>query len=243
MDSIAFFCLSYKNPKRRENLRHVFDKMGLSVNFYDGVGIDDPRVNGRQLDTNTTRAWSIMYGHLDMLRLFFETGKEFGVFCEDDILIRRDFGMHLKQIVSHFKELNLDVLLLGLLCSNPNFRHYSNFPEKIPNSNIPEDYPFKYYGYNSNPESAVWGTQMYMLHRNQAHFLINKYSNNYADRTITDKSLVHFSADWTITKEGEKAIIFPLVAIENYEAEYEDEGQNTCRKTCYNLFYSNEIFG
>lgn len=84
---------------------------------------------------------------------------------------------------------------------------------------------------------------MYMLHRKQAQFLINKYSENYADKTIIDKSLVHFSADWTITKEGEKAIIFPLVAIENYDSEYEDEGQDNCRKKCHHIFYSKEIFG
>lgn len=189
-----------------------------------------------------------MYGHLDMLRLFLEAGTQFGVFCEDDILVRRDFGQHLPQIVEHFKELELDVLLLGNLCSNPDFRYFSNFPERLTrplseSSAFSTPYPFKYYAYNSDPESAVWGTQMYMLHRSQAHFLLQKYANGYSDKTIFDKSLVHFSADWTITKEGTKAIIYPLVAIENYEAEYEDEGQNICRKKCHHLFYSEEIFG
>jgi hypothetical protein len=221
-----------------------------------------------------------MYGHLDMLRLFLNEGTKFGIFCEDDILIRRDFGDHLPQIVAHFKELELDVLLLGNLCSNPNFRYCSNFPERHYHSTLERSasstleqpasstleqsaplapsqsassapsqsassapYPFKYYAYDSNPESAVWGTQMYMLHRDQAQFLLQKYANGYSDQTIFDKSLVHFSADWTITKEGEKAIIYPLVAIENHEAEYEDQGQNTCRKKCHHLFYSEEIFG
>jgi GR25 family glycosyltransferase involved in LPS biosynthesis len=244
MDSVAFFCLSYNNPKRRENIRTIFADRGLSAHFYDGVGLDDPRIKGRPLDANTQRVWSIMYGHLDMLRLFLESDKELGVFCEDDILVRRDFGKHLAQIVAHFRELRLDVLLLGNLCSNPNFRFCSNFPERRVETETSKDvYPFKYYAYDSNPESAVWGTQMYMLHREQARFILNKYSEEYADRTVTDKSLVHFSADWTITKEGEKAIIYPLVAIENYEAEYEDEGQNTCRKKCRHLFYSEEVFG
>lgn len=119
MESVAFFCLSYKNTKRRETLRRIFDAQRLSVHFYDGVGIDDPRVKDRPLEKNTMRAWSIMYGHLDMLQLFLESDKEIGVFCEDDILIRRDFRTHLAQIVSHFKELQLDVLLLGLLCFKP----------------------------------------------------------------------------------------------------------------------------
>ena len=256
-------------------MKRAFLERGLDAHFYDGVGPDDRRIRGRPLDTNTKRAWSIMYGHLDMLRLFLNEGTKFGIFCEDDILIRRDFGQHLPQIVEHFKELKLDVLLLGNLCSNPDFRYCSNFPERHYHSTLErsaplaplapsqsalkepsqsalkepsqsalkEPYPFKYYAYDSNPESAVWGTQMYMLHRDQAQFLLQKYANGYSDQTIFDKSLVHFSADWTITKEGEKAIIYPLVAIENYEAEYEDDGQNICRKKCHHLFYSEEIFG
>jgi hypothetical protein len=82
-----------------------------------------------------------------------------------------------------------------------------------------------------------------MLHRDQVRFLLDKYANGYSDKTIYDGSLVHFSADWTITKEGTKAIIHPLVAIEKYEDTHEDAGQNTCRKLCYHLFYSEEIFG
>jgi hypothetical protein len=84
---------------------------------------------------------------------------------------------------------------------------------------------------------------MYLLHRSHAKFLLSKYADGYADRTIKDKSLVHFSADWTLTKEGEKAIIHPLVAIENAEAEYEDKHQDSCRKKCYSIFYSPELFG
>jgi len=240
-NTVSIFCLSHKNPRRRENLKKIFSERGLHVHFYEGVDQEDPRIKGRPLDGNTSRAWSIMYGHLDMLRLFLETDSQFGVFCEDDILIRRDFGIHLPQIIENFKELGLDVLLLGNLSSNPEFRNCSNFPERqITNSG---SFPFKYYAYDSNPESAVWGTQMYMLHRDQVRFLLDKYANGYSDKTIYDGTLVHFSADWTITKEGTKAIIHPLVAIENYEDAHEDAGQNTCRKLCYQLFYSEEIFG
>jgi GR25 family glycosyltransferase involved in LPS biosynthesis len=254
-NKISIFCLSHNNLKRRERLKRVFSERGLEARFYDGVGPDDPRISGRPLRPNVQRAWSIMYGHLDMLQLFLEAGTPFGIFCEDDILIRRDFGVHLPQILEHFKELKLDVLLLGNLCSNPNFRFCSNFPEMVTSSlsmlsapsepfqSAPkEPYPFKYYAYDSNPESAVWGTQMYMLHRDQAQFLVQKYANGYSDATLSDKSLVHFSADWTITKEGTKAIIYPLVAIESYETEYADAGQDACRKACHKLFYSEKVF-
>jgi GR25 family glycosyltransferase involved in LPS biosynthesis len=236
----GIYCLSYNNPKRRVQIQSKFESQGLAVQFYDGVSPTDPRIQGRPLAPNIQRAWSIMYGHLDMLRLFVNSGKEFGIFCEDDILIRKDFCGNLAQILSHFVELRLDVLLLGCLCSNPDFMKYSNFPERPITDGA--THPFRYYAYDSNPSSAVWGTQMYLLHKSHAEFLLEKYAHGYADLTIQDKSLVHFSADWTITKEGEKAVIHPLVAIENAEAEYEDEYQGICRKKCYRLFYSSDLF-
>jgi GR25 family glycosyltransferase involved in LPS biosynthesis len=236
------FCLSHKNEKRKNRIAEMFAKQQIGVHFYEGVDYNtDPRIVGRPLDKNTKRSWSIMYGHLDMLRRFAETNAEFGVFCEDDIIVRKDFNKYLPHLIDNFKELKLDVLLLGNLCSNPDFRFCSNFPEMhISDYSI---HPFRYYAYDSNPESAVWGTQMYMLHRDQAKYLVLKYSNGYADRTLGDAALVPFSADWTITKEGPKAIIFPLVAIENNELDYEDLGQDHCRKKCYSVFYSEDIFG
>lgn len=221
-------------------IQTVFDSQHIRPRFYGGVGPDDPRIAGRPLDENTRRCWSIMYGHLDMLRLFVESGKPYAIFCEDDILVRRDFGQQLPGILANFRRLNLDVLLLGCLCSNSEFRYYSNFPEL----RVEEGGVFQYYGYDSNPDSAVWGTQMYLIHRGHAIHILSKYADNgYADRTISDKSLTPFSADWTITKDApNKALIYPLVAIENYEMEYTDEGQDLCRKKSYRLFYSADTY-
>lgn len=223
-------------------MKRMFTSQSLEVEFYDGVDKDDPRIAGRPLDHNTQRCWSIMYGHLDMLKMFAESAdnKEYGIFCEDDILIRKDFAVHLPTILSHFIYFGLNVLLLGCLCSNRDFRKYSNFPERRA---PPGPCPFTYYSYNADPESAVWGTQMYMLSRSQARHLISRYADGWADRAIADKSMTPFSADWTITKDGEKAIIYPLVAIENNDGgDYADPGQDECRKKCREIFYSADLF-
>lgn len=228
---VGIYCLSHNNEKRRDWMRRMFTSQNLNPVFYDGVDVADPRIRDRGLDANTERCWSIMYGHLDMLLLFLDSDHSHAVFCEDDILVRKDFGHNLQNIVRDFVELRLDVLLLGCLCSNRDFRQYSNFPQRptIHSS------AFQYYAYDSNPDSAVWGTQMYMLHRAQAKYLLDKYSRGYNGR-------VPFSADWTITKEGEKAIIYPLVAIEDCSVDYDDKGQDECRKKCYGIFYSDELF-
>ena len=239
---LDIFCLSYKNAERMTRITELFANQNLSVRFYGGVDYStDARIVGRPLDQNTKRCWSIMYGHLDMLRLFVESGKPFGIFCEDDIIVRKDFSKCLPHIIENFKELDLDVMLLGNLCMNPDFRKYINFPEVfISDYSV---HPFRYYAYDSNPESGVWGTQMYILKRSQAIRLIDKYYYGYADLTLVDNTLTPFSADWTITKGGRKALIYPLVAIEDNKTEYSDLGQEICRKTNYKLFYSKEIFG
>ena len=38
-----------------------------------------------------TRNWSIMLSHMEMIRLFYESGYEYSVICEDDIYIHKDF--------------------------------------------------------------------------------------------------------------------------------------------------------
>jgi hypothetical protein len=68
---------------------------------------------------------------------------------------------------------------------------------------------------------------MYMLSRAQAQRIIEKYANGYADRFLANPNEVFppFSADWTITKEGNRRIVYPMLAIEDGKSNYDDEGQ------------------
>lgn len=237
---VEIYCLSYKNAENAKNMTRVFAEQNLDVHFYGGVEYTDPRIRGRSLPPNTQRCWSIMYGHLDMIQLFLQSGNEYGIFCEDDILVRKDFSMHLPNIIRDFADLKLDVLLLSYLCA-VDYRHYSNFPE-IPISDY-SVHPFRYYAYDSKPETCVWGTQMYLLNRQYAQYVVDTYSKDYADKSLCENTPTPFSADWTITKDGNKAMIYPLVSIENCQTSYSDKHQQSCRQKCYDLFYSPDIFG
>jgi hypothetical protein len=77
-----------------------------------------------------------------------------------------------------------------------------------------------------------WGTQMYMISRKQCIYLLDKYTNGYLERSLENPEMIPFSADWTITKEGKRALLYPLRVIENGSMEYEDEWQDKCRKLC-----------
>ena len=36
-----------------------------------------------------SRVWSITYGHLDMIQMFLQSNDEYGIMCEDDLVIHR----------------------------------------------------------------------------------------------------------------------------------------------------------
>ena len=225
MNEIGFYCLSYKN-KKREQIEKVLNALNIKANIHSGV-----EVTNDKLEQNTKRCWSICYGHLDMINTFYNSEYKYGIFCEDDIIIRNDFMKHLPSIIENFNDLKLDILLLGYLCENP-IDTYCNFPL------IKESPPFKYLGY---PEE-LWGTQLYLISKSHAFNVLNKYNSDYANKTIDDKSLKPFAADWTITKEGNRALIYPLIAIENKNDDPREYAYQRCHISCYNFSYDKNLF-
>jgi hypothetical protein len=101
-------------------------------------------------------------------------------------------------------------MLLGYLISYIIGERHDGF------SSLYEGTTYRYYGYA--PET-IWGTQMYMMTRKHAKYIIDKYSSPEANPDV------HFSADWTITQEGERRIVYPMLAIEDGKTTYNDAGQ------------------
>jgi len=230
-----FYCLSFNNPTRKENMTRRFNTAGINCKFYEGVNEQDYRLK----DRNDTYGWSCMYGHLDMINdFYYNTVKPFGVFCEDDIFIHKNLKNLLPTIMVDFYYMNLDVLLLGYL-----------LPFKLDTQINYQHFPIKYVSPNSKntyyhyPDD-VWGTQMYMLSRDSAKKLLDKYgfSSGYADRTINDKNITPFSADWTLTKDGNRVLISQIMATEDNQNHYGHEGQRIFHQNCFNANFDPELF-
>jgi len=222
MDKIEVYCLNYNNPERNKSMTERFERLDISCNFYHGVGKDDQRFE--QIPIN--EPYSIMYGHLDMIYHFYHhTDKPYGIFCEDDILIHKDFKQYLPKIMDDFQTLNLDVLLLGYLVTC-NINHEMNL--KVNNENN-EDFSYKYY----NVSNDIWGAQMYILSRENAKRLLDKYAIGYLEQVIQDSSLTPFSADHSITKDGKRALLYPLLVIEDGMKNYDHFGQKFFHYQCY----------
>jgi GR25 family glycosyltransferase involved in LPS biosynthesis len=244
-ENYQFYCLSFNNPVRKANMERRFKTAGIDCIMYEGVPPEDNRIEklGRG---HIQTIWSCMYGHLDMISDFVQnTEKEFGIFCEDDIYIHKDLKKLMPQIMKDFNHLQLDVLLLGYLL---HFRVEKNngYPEyalKNPLDNSSPSCDSEIYSYHNYPD-GVWGTQMYMLSRTSAKTLLNKYdfSSGYAERTLHDPTLVPFTADWTITKDGNRALITPILAVEDNQTNYEHEGQRNFHRACFDNHFVSELF-
>ena len=184
-------CLNYNNPVRKESMTQRFHTVGISdFTMHPGVSISNPRINPTDHE-NVKRCHSCMFGHLNMIQSFINTSNaEYGIFCEDDILIDADFMNRINPVIADFAKQNLDVLLLGYLVT----RAIVEQPQYQGES-------YRYYDYEME---YIWGTQMYMLSRAQARRIVNKYTCLEAPAMYDP-----FSADWTITKEGNRRIVYP----------------------------------
>jgi hypothetical protein len=139
-----------------------------------------------------------------------------------------------------FQTLQLDVLLLGYLVvekiDSGDFIGVKLKKNGIFSNEINQS---KYYIYTYPNE--IWGAQMYMLSRENAKNLLDKYYVGYFQKTLLDKTLTPFSSDWTITKDGNAALLYPLLVIENNEKKYNDNGQCNLHYSCYQNHYIKEV--
>jgi len=237
--TLDIYCLNFTNTPQEKNERRIimekkFDHFQLPVHFYSGVSSRDKRICFIE-NENMRRTWSICYGHLDMMNHFVNhSNKDYMILCEDDIIIHKEFVKKLPLAIDVMKKHSLDILLLGYLCSNP-VDKYSNFPQ-IQTEHSSET--FKVMEYIQD----TWGAQMYIVTKLQAIKMLTKFYIDYAEKTLTDTSLIPFSADWLLTKDGKRALIYPLLVLENGHADYEDEGQMLSRINCFNFSFKKNTF-
>lgn len=221
-----FYCLSFNNEKRKKSMENRFKNLDIECKFYHGIKHTDKRLKYAKNKFNI-RQWSMTYGHLDIIHdFYYHSNNEYAVICEDDILIHKDFNEIIKKVVSDFNILNLDILLLGYIV-----------PYKIGYDNITSNYSLKYpmylhspFKYHEYPE-YLSGCHMYMINKDFAKYLLDKYYNKFAG---FDDSV--FIVDKTIIKEGNRALLYPMLAIENGEFQ-EDKYHKLCNKIHYNEFY------
>jgi len=225
LEYCKFYCLSYDINKRNE-MKQRFKELNIKCHFYGGVQHNDERINKKTYNKSKKRQLSMLYGHLDIIQDFFNSdSKKYAVICEDDIIIHKNIKNILQKVIIDLNILNLDILLLSYM-----------MPYKMDNSGLFVNYKLKrdmpnnsFYKYHDYPKFLL-GTQMYIITRQYAKFILENYYskknklNNYL--YICDKMIIH---------NGNKALIYPMLAIENENQE--DAYHQLCHKIHYDECY------
>jgi GR25 family glycosyltransferase involved in LPS biosynthesis len=232
-DLCYFSCLNFRDETRKKEMSERCKILNIDCQLYQGVSLDDERIKTKSDTEYDKRLLSATYGHLDMIyKFYYETNKEYGIFCEDDICIHKNLTHDLTDIIIDMKEQKLDMILLGYLCNFKIEDYFTHFDVIKPTSE-------RHYKFHRYPND-LWGAQMYMITRKHAKFLLDKYYSDYSERSVKDTTLAPFSPDWTITKEGNKALIVPMYAVENGKHQIEHYGQNMFRIECHLLNYNTD---
>lgn len=230
---VSFYCINFNDDARRSKMVERFSNHNIKLEFVNPVYTTDERLNIEGRDINQyKRTWSIMLQHLDSIQHFVEnTENDYLILCEDDILISKNITKDLPDIIDNFEELKLDVLLLGYLMP---FKLYKNI--------VYEDFPIikgapGLYTYYAFPY-PLWGSQMYLISRKHAVFLLKKYDINYALADLNRP----YNPDWTLTKDGVRALLYPMVALEEGVTKSDHAGQNMFHTNCFDTNYDEAIF-
>jgi len=230
MEQVNFYTFSYKNVERAARMTSQFSEENLNLEFVKPVEISDERIS--LAPENHRRTWAIMFNHLDMLTQFLATDAAYGVFCEDDILIRKGIQSLLPEITAVYKRLNLEILLLGYLMP------YKPLTVQYHNGTEPVSVSYNYISYGDD----IWGSQMYMFDRRTAEKFLKLYSLDYAVRSLSDTNLAPFSPDWILTKLGRRAAIYPMLAIEEGSVVTSHDGQRSFHSKCHTVHYDANVY-
>lgn len=165
------------------------------------------------------RTTAVTLNHLQLIRQFVDqTCASHVIVCEDDVYLRRTIKQDIPAIVRKFDESELDVLLLGYLW---------------PQRETAAGYQFHDY------DDELWGAQMYMLSRKQATYLVETYTLAWA---LAHAPTRPFSPDWIITKDGRRARLSPMVAVEEGAVNTTHSGQVEFHRRCAEAQYDPTLF-
>jgi GR25 family glycosyltransferase involved in LPS biosynthesis len=220
------YVLCYDNIQREENMIRRFNEVGTKVNICRFTE-NDKRYN-MLVDANYPYPNGCFLNHLAMMEEFYNnSSKEFGIFLENDVFLKKTLTKDLHNACSKMKQLDLDVLLIGYLINNTPEAFGCQLIDK-------DDFNNGYYKYNDE----LWGTQGFILTRAQVKYYIDKYTVEYIIDPNTKETI---SADWVYTKNGNRALLYPPLVVEEGTINGTHEGQIQFHKTCKE-FLHNDTF-
>ena len=195
-----FLCLNSKS-------KNLFTGLGIKCNYYDITN----KFNVPRDVTNNHREFN-GFAHLCMIcDFYYNSSNTYGIFCENDTLIHKDIQTTLPKILLDFNILQLDILVLGyatpVVVDESMEKYGFSFKREITTETK--------YTYHNYPDNLK-GTQMYILSRKYAKYILDKYYEGYINDTFIDNTGQPFTGtEFIITHNGNRALISPTIACVN----------------------------
>jgi len=203
-----------------------FETLCLELNFVAGVEATDPRLDVDYVSDK--RSACVMLQHVDSLRHFVENcTTEYCIICEDDVMISKDLKDDLPEFIEMYERFSLNVLLLGYLAAFKIEDWHLYYDIKASTSK---------YKYKSFPND-LWGSQMYLVSRKNAVDMIQRYQPTFMLNTPE----IPYSPDWTLTKYGNRLMVYPMVAVEEGSTKTDDTGQNEFHQQSHAINFNPDI--
>jgi hypothetical protein len=242
----AIYVVNFHDDERKNRMISRFSYSDLSVNFVDPVYQSDPRIASYDISDFERRSWTIFFQHQDSVRHFYEkTDADYGIVCEDDVYISRTLKTDLEEVMRGFREHGFDILLLGYLWpfslqndDNPYFPRIMNADPtgNMKESPVGED---KKIFYRKYPDD-LWGAHMYMFTREHARKMLERYTPEYAFSCVGTPH--PFCTDWQFTKWGNRALVVPMLGIEEGDVKTDNVGQIHFHRWCCDANFSTEKY-
>ncbi len=236
MEIPTIYCLSFSQSERRHKMRQRFAELGLLdyVIFNQPISSDDRIIyyylQDRPGDYNNEggrKCASCTLSHLASIKDFAKFGGKYGIFCEDDIHLRKTFIDDIAGIIRGLQQIPAGQepksILLGYLLNT--------YPV---NSDVfSRRYTLGKFEAYTCP-SDVWGTQMFMLSRDAAVEIIAKYDKPFKDSVGTGA----YGADWIYTKQNPRIMLYPMLAVEEGNVATTDIHQILYHRLTYDMHWN-----
>jgi len=224
---IPIYVINFNDDERKKRMIDRFNMIGEYLHFVQPVTQEDPRLE----QILHKRTCSIMLQHLDSIRHFYEnTSASHCMVCEDDIHISKYLADDLPDILKKFDELELDLLLMGYLWpySIEYNWHFPVYKDQV------SERKYNFCGYPDD----LWGSQMYVVSRKYAKYLLDNFDIQVC---IDNGPNYPYNPDWIITKNGKRAVISPMIAVEEGDNKSDHHGQNEFHRQCFSHNYRADI--
>nr|QBK89958.1 MAG: glycosyltransferase family 25 [Pithovirus LCPAC101] len=216
------YCINVRSSTdRRKRMVNRFETSGIldKVTFIDAIPSNSGLIdyyagytsNEKEKDKIKRNVISCKASHIKAIRqflsdapsIYFEGENEnivnnYGIICEDDIMLSNDFLRRYEETIQNLPD-NTPLICLSYLIWQYGDIKWSGKDRNIENiCNIGKD---------------VWGTQMYMISREYAIKVINKYDKD--NHTLQSENSGHILTSELITRKSGGYIAYPPLAIED----------------------------